>query len=376
MYRTVNANPHWFVGIDPRKRPAARQPLVLNTARILDAIGVSRDQMRRAMQRKPLAHGKYGLPVRSGGRWYETGTPGANGSPGTVRFIPDAPRIGRGMGDVAKLTQAEQILRANGYNGATCRTEEVFNPGGGNYTQDVCSAPGFIGGMMVDAILQNRASGGGVDLAAQRKFDVDNGGQHEDAISYFNTIGQGSKVIVYGETGPSNQTYTGSEKTTNAGGGTAARAVTVTLENNTRPGGALRVGDNWTLKVSGSPNSPVTASATQNGRDMGTSNFGTTNAAGELTVKGTFDAGNVGAWVQTWKVNGMSGVLNFNVAAAASTSGSTGGNTNQGYTGTDKETGKDPATPGFDWEQEYFGLPVWMWGVGGLGAMWAFRGGR
>lgn len=231
----------------------------------------------------------------------------------------------RGMGDA--LLDAQNALTAAGYTGASCRTERVSFPmadpttGRNYYDQNVCSADGHTGGFMADVI--NR---GGVNLRAERDQLIRSGGGSQ--TSYFDGVGAGSQVVRYAGVGVPINAYDplppNRELNGGGGGGSAARAVSVSLENTSRPGVGLRVGDAWTLRVSGSPNSAVTGAARQDGRDMGSTGYGSTDSQGLLVIRGTMGAEHVGTWVEKWTVNGMTADLTFTVQPAA-TSGGSGG---------------------------------------------------
>lgn len=107
----------------------------------------------------------------------------------------------RSLGDV--LSDARTNLLAAGYSGVSCRTERVYFPGidpntGKNYyEQNICDAPGFTGGIDADlaaysANTNNR--GYGVDLAAERAYNIRQGGG--DDQSYFQTFGNAPNIQV------------------------------------------------------------------------------------------------------------------------------------------------------------------------------------
>lgn len=106
----------------------------------------------------------------------------------------------RSLGDV--LSDAKANLEAAGYTGVSCRKERVYFPGvdpntGLNYyEQDICDAPGFTGGIManVAANQANTGQGYGVDLAAERAYNIRQGGG--DDASYFQTFGSAANVQV------------------------------------------------------------------------------------------------------------------------------------------------------------------------------------
>jgi hypothetical protein len=128
------------------------------------------------------------------------------------------PRRGAGIGDMfdpTTLTEAQKNLTAAGYQGVTCRTERVALPmtdpatGKNYYDQQVCSAPGYIGGF--DANLVANAStlahpGYGVDLAAERAYLTSQGGGHSH--SYFEDF-TGPTVQVLAQTDTSGKLVNG-----------------------------------------------------------------------------------------------------------------------------------------------------------------------
>lgn len=102
---------------------------------------------------------------------------------------------------------------------------------------------------------------------------------------------------------------------------------TAQLANVSRPGQNFQVGDSWKLTITGTPNSPVSDSASQNGQSLGTSSYGSTNANGNFSLTGTFANGTVGSWSEQWDVGGVAApVLSFTISAvpAAGSSSSSG----------------------------------------------------
>lgn len=80
---------------------------------------------------------------------------------------------------------------------------------------------------------------------------------------------------------------------------------------------AFTVGQNWSVTVTGPPNTQVTATASFGGTSQGPTVMGTTNAQGQLVITGSMAQGNVGSWVEQWFVGGQSaGQLTFSVSAA------------------------------------------------------------
>ena len=100
-------------------------------------------------------------------------------------------------------------------------------------------------------------------------------------------------------------------------------AVTATLTDLTHPGGPYTAGDNWQLLITGPPNSPVVGTGSQNGATSSSTPFGQTDSNGNFILTGSWDATNVGSWVESWQVgNAPPTPLNFTVIAApAGTSG-------------------------------------------------------
>jgi hypothetical protein len=83
-----------------------------------------------------------------------------------------------------------------------------------------------------------------------------------------------------------------------------------------KPGGPYSVGDQWTLKITGDAGVPVTATVSQNGAPASTANVGTTDETGNLTLTGTFGAGDAGSWQESYLVgSGSPATLSFNVQA-------------------------------------------------------------
>lgn len=100
------------------------------------------------------------------------------------------------------------------------------------------------------------------------------------------------------------------------GGGTFG---TVKLTDNSGANASgFKVGDSWTLTVTGPANSPVMITATQNGASMGTSQLGTTDGNGVFVLTGSWAAVHAGAWIEQVTVGGLPAlpVLNFSVLPA------------------------------------------------------------
>lgn len=100
----------------------------------------------------------------------------------------------------------------------------------------------------------------------------------------------------------------------------------ISITNNTGTSDStFRVGDNWTITVSGPPNSPVVSSSLFNGSPYGAGTaMGTTDATGHLVLTGTFGSGQIGSWAETWTVGGLiAGTLSFTVSGGASNQNTT-----------------------------------------------------
>lgn len=305
--------------------------------------------------------------------------PGLSGA--ALRFAASLPRRrARGMGDV--LDDAAAALRAAGYAGVSCRTERSPCPQcpTGYLDQNVCSAAGHTGGFTAELV----AAAPLQQLQTERAYLISQGGG--DDASYFDGVGVNMQPLRY-STGTTSTTSTN----TSGGSGTppAARPVTVAIENTSRPGLPFKAGDNWTLRISGAPNSAVSGSATFNGRDMGSSVFGNTDASGKLSIRGQFGAAEVGTWFERWSIAGLSETISFTVAAATSSSnpnngGNTGAGAGSGSSGNsggssgagDSKSGGGSSGSSFDLNSNIGGVPVWALGVGLVGAVFAFGGGK
>lgn len=66
----------------------------------------------------------------------------------------------------------------------------------------------------------------------------------------------------------------------------------------------LRIGDRWTIRISGAPNSPVVVVGGKNGA-MDSMAMGATDAAGNFELAGTITADQVGSWFEQWSVGGQ-----------------------------------------------------------------------
>lgn len=98
---------------------------------------------------------------------------------------------------------------------------------------------------------------------------------------------------------------------------TAPAVTTAVLTNLTAPGQPFAAGDSFQLVVTGPANSQVTGTASQNGAVTSSTNFGTTNASGQLVITGGWDSTDVGSWVESWQVGSATPApLTFNIGAA------------------------------------------------------------
>jgi hypothetical protein len=110
------------------------------------------------------------------------------------------------------------------------------------------------------------------------------------------------------------------------------------LQNTSRPGQPLQVGDNWTLNITGPPNAAVVNTASHNGVAIGSTNYGKTDGNGNFQLTGYMSPDTVGTWYETWAVGNSSATLSFSVANASS-SGSGGAGSGSGETGGGGATG-------------------------------------
>jgi hypothetical protein len=134
-------------------------------------------------------------------------------------------------------------------------------------------------------------------------------------------------------------------------------------------GSQLRVGDVWTVSISGAPpNAPVTVIATQNGLSGGVTAMGATDANGNFSKTGTMTADTLGSWAETWAVGSAPvGVISFTVVAAPipPTPPSNPPPTPPPPVVIPKVTAP-PTTSGFDFSS----IPVWGWAIAaGVGVL-------
>lgn len=159
----------------------------------------------------------------------------------------------------------------------------------------------------------------------------------------------------------------------------------VTIANTTRPGQqSFYPSDSYIVQISGAtPNQPVTAAATQNGKSLGTTPFGNTDTAGNFSISGTMSTDQIGNWVEVWMVAGLqSGTASFSVIQSP---GATPAPTGQTTTppdptatgGTTAKQQPQPAAPASSsflsfltqgFQIGSLTIPFWAVGVGLIGA--------
>ena len=160
------------------------------------------------------------------------------------------------------------------------------------------------------------------------------------------------------------------------------------ISNVSRPGQSFQVGDSWSLVISGRPGEAVTGAASQNGLPSSTSNMGTTDANGHLTLTGVFGAGDVGSWTENYLVgaNNPFATVSFTVAAAPvqqqQQSGGGGSTSSAGGGGISTSTTAPIPATGFDLSFLTnsisilgFNVPVWALIAAG-GGLLLMSGGR
>jgi hypothetical protein len=94
------------------------------------------------------------------------------------------------------------------------------------------------------------------------------------------------------------------------------QTVTASIQNTSRPGQPLQVGDSWLVTVMGPPNSPVSNTASI-GNWSGSAPYGSTDENGNFTLTGQATASTVGTWTETWSVGGINApAITFTVSPA------------------------------------------------------------
>lgn len=188
------------------------------------------------------------------------------------------------------------------------------------------------------------------------------------------------------------QTTTSTQTSTTTQNSSASTPQTTTSyvrsANIQMPQGAV-VGAPWTITVMGAPNQPVSVAAWQDGKSLGETTYGQTDANGRFTKSGTFTAETVGVWVETWKVAGTPvGTITFTVmpealTTAQPTSSSSSQSPSPAIVSVGTPTGADtphtdqtatkPAVGMPDVPPWYERIPIWAWALAGAGALFFMR---
>lgn len=130
-----------------------------------------------------------------------------------------------------------------------------------------------------------------------------------------------ASVVAAAQALPAGPVLTGPTTTVTSPG--PAILPVVRLANLSRPGMAFQAGDTIQVSISGSPNSPIANSATQNGQALGATPYGNTSSAGTATITAALAASDVGSWSETWSVGGINAApISFSVLPGAAPAGS------------------------------------------------------
>jgi len=160
------------------------------------------------------------------------------------------------------------------------------------------------------------------------------------------------------------------------------------------PSTSLKVGDTWTLSISGAaPNAPVTVSMT--GPKTTAGGVGSTDATGAFSMSGPVTTDMIGSWSEVWSVAAQPvGTITFSVAAPAangggggtsSSSGSGSGGSGSGGSGSTSSGGGPvvTATPSTTFDigtfftgSAFAGIPNWALIGAALAAVFVFGGHR
>jgi hypothetical protein len=101
--------------------------------------------------------------------------------------------------------------------------------------------------------------------------------------------------------------------------GTQTYRPQVQLENASRPGQPLRVGDSFRATITGAqPGAAVEVEAYQDGRSLGRTRYGQTDAQGNFSLTGTIGSEHVGHWREIWHIGSAAVTIEFDVQPAAS----------------------------------------------------------
>lgn len=129
-------------------------------------------------------------------------------------------------------------------------------------------------------------------------------------------------TIVYGSIGVNGPSFTFSVGAASAGGsgggGGQTSPVSVSITNlNTQSHTAFRVGDDFTLTVTGAPNAQITITIFYQDGHIGSAILGTTNSTGRFDYTGRFSASDVGTYTENYTVGGVlwPNSLHFTVSA-------------------------------------------------------------
>jgi hypothetical protein len=177
------------------------------------------------------------------------------------------------------------------------------------------------------------------------------------------------------------QSLPGPALSPNPPSGSGSVPATVTFTNLTRASSGLQVGDTWRIDITGPPNSPVAVTSTQNGKSLGTTPMGKTDASGRYSLTASADASTVGDWREMWTVGTAAAPLLAFTVAAASAQTSGGGSSAGAPAGSGSGSGAGsgsgstppaaPATVPFSFLSSsltLFGLQVPIWALAAVGA--------
>jgi hypothetical protein len=303
------------------------------------------------------------------------------------------PRGFRGFGDAASILAQEQAFSTNPY-----LTSPAFLAGQAKALQNECavdpSSPACIVAQTTGDISQgyNPTVDATLNLNNYCQQNVFNNQTFGDPLDTASCSGVTPKAALVAQAATIGSAFQNPLLAPGGGALPAAPAAPTaaptgaTLVNSSRSGQPFQVGDNFRLVITGSPNQPVTGSATQNGVSSGTQSYGTTDATGQKVLTGTMDASTVGNWNEVWKVGaGVAANISFSVSQpGAPPSGGSGGGTGPGSGaggggGNNTPPAPPASTPGLDLSfltqtVSLFGfnVPVWALGAAGVGAVVVF----
>lgn len=143
----------------------------------------------------------------------------------------------------------------------------------------------------------------------------------------------------------------------------------------------------------GAPGKPVSVAAWQDGRSLGETTYGVTDANGRFDHSGYFTPETVGRWQEIWKVGGEPvGTVSFTVLPAAGPTDapqtpatntalpqmpsqvvSVGTPASPGAPGAPGTPGAAEPAVGMQGDPWYKRIPVWAWALAGAGALWMMR---